>query len=174
MRNPLARLLQRVARRNPFLLSHHPSCQYYEHHTFRLYGVRLCMGCFTVYPVGLVTLAVLAVVRALAPGLLAAPAVVFYVAAGAFAAPLIVSKAALDLRRTRYRVATKALLGVGLALVAYTVAFRPAARLAGAALFVGFLVPYVAYKGLTALDDCEGCPERPDFPDCSGMDLEDQ
>jgi hypothetical protein len=30
-------------------------------------------------------------------------------------------------------------------------------------------VPYVAYKGVTARDDCEGCPEADDFPNCSGM-----
>lgn len=174
MKNPLARLLQRVERANPFLLSHHPTCGYYSHHTFELYGVSLCMGCFTVYPVGLVTLAVLSAVELHAPGLLAAPTPAFYAAGAVLGAPLVLSKALLDLKRTRYRVATKALLAVGLGLVAYTIVFRPASRLLGGVLFAGFLVVFVGYKGLTAFDDCEGCPERPDFPQCSGMELDDQ
>jgi len=75
--------------------------------------------------------------------------------------------------RQRLRIATKALLAVGLACFAFPIAFRPARRLVGAVLFVGFLVTYVGYKGATALDDCQGCPERGDFPNCSGMEFDD-
>ncbi|MDS0257879.1 hypothetical protein NDI56_00490 [Haloarcula sp. S1CR25-12] len=69
------------------------------------------------------------------------------------------------------RIPTKAVLAVGLARLVYPVVFRPAVRLRALGLFLALLVPYVAYKGLTALDECEACPEQPEFPDCTGMEL---
>lgn len=172
MFNPLERLVQYVWQRNPLVLAHHPSCAYYSHHTFGLYGAQFCLGCFVVYPAGLVTLAGLSGLRLAFPTAFAVPTLALYAVAGALAAPLLVSKARFDVRDVRWRIVTKALLGAGLAVAAFPVLFRPADRLVGAVLFVGFLVPYVGYKGLTALDDCEGCPELDDRPDCTGMAFE--
>jgi hypothetical protein len=172
MYNPLERLVRYVWRRKPIVLAHHPSCAYYSHHTFELYGAQLCLGCFVVYPVGLVSLSLLSLLYLLVPGVFGVPTVALYAAAGALAAPLLVSKALFDVRSIRWRMLTKALLAVGLAVAALPPIFRPADRLVGAVLFVGFLVPYVGYKGLTALDDCEGCPELADRPNCSGLEFE--
>jgi hypothetical protein len=172
MSNPLERLVQYVWQRKPIALAHHPSCAYYSHHTFELYGAQLCLGCFVVYPVGLVSLSLLSLLYLVFPAAFAVPTVALYAVAGALAAPLLVSKALLDVRSIRWRMLTKALLAVGLAVAALPPIFRPADRLIGAVLFVGFLVPYVGYKGLTALDDCEGCPELEDRPHCSGLEFE--
>jgi hypothetical protein len=32
--------------------------------------------------------------------------------------------------------------------------------------------PYSVHKGLTATDDCAGCPEADDFPNCSGLSFD--
>jgi hypothetical protein len=174
MRNPLRVAVQRIGEEEPLLLAHHPTCRYYSHHTFELYGQQLCMGCFVVYPVGLLALSSLIVVRLAVPDAalfgLSTPA--FYGLAMALIGPKVVESLSPGRWRTRSRIAVKALLAVGLALLAFPFVFRPADRLVTVALFVGFLIPYVAYKGLTALDDCQGCPQRDDFPDCTGMTVD--
>ena len=175
MTNPIQRVLRRVGESDPLLLAHHPTCEYYDHHTFELYGQQLCMGCFVVYPVGLLSLATLVATRLALPGLplFEYPAGWFYGIGGALLAPMLADKALPDRRSGRARMAAKAALAVGLALLAFPAVFRPAVRLQTAALFVGFLLPYVAYKGLTVRDDCAGCPEYDDFPNCSGMTFDD-
>jgi len=38
---------------SPLLLRHHPMCEKYEGHCFRIYKLELCMGCFLGYPTAL-------------------------------------------------------------------------------------------------------------------------
>lgn len=175
MENPLKKLVRRVGNEDPLLLAHHPTCEYYSHHVIELYGQKLCMGCFVVYPVGFVSLLVLALLRLTVLGGQIASISTYYLYIVGFV--LISPKVLLKIvpgRRTRWqRVLTKAILAVGLAVVAFPFVFRPGARVLTACLFFGFLVPYVGYKAWTATDDCEGCPEADDFPNCSGMAFDD-
>jgi len=168
---------------DPFVLAHHPSCEYYAHHTFELRGVELCLGCFIVYPVGLVSLLALTLLQLTVPAVATLDVTVFYVAGFVAATPMVGSKLLyrrgsrllyeLIYRTSEHslRIVTKALLAVGLACLFYPVLFRPSARLSTLGLFLGLLVPYVASKGLTALDECEECPEQSEFPNCTGMEL---
>jgi hypothetical protein len=172
MRNPLRAAIERVERTNPFLLSHHPSCAYYDHHTFELYGADLCLGCFVVYPVGALSLATLTAARLVAPGLFDVGTLALYGVGATLVAPILLLKLVGGRRRLRVRIAAKALLAFGLAVFALPLVFRPVDRLRTFVLLAGFLVAYVGYKGWTALDDCQGCPEADDFPNCSGMDLD--
>jgi hypothetical protein len=166
--------LARLVRDNPFLLSHHPVCRFYDHHTVTVRGYDLCLGCATVYPVGGGTLGLLLVLRLVAPGLppFSLRTTGLYAVGAALAAPLVVSKALPGARSVAVRLVVKALLAVGLAVGGLPVVTRPADRLSTLALVGGALVAYVGSKGLTAFDDCEGCPERESFPDCPGMDLD--
>ena len=175
MWNPVREVVRRVGAHNSLLLSHHPTCEYYSHHTFELYGRQLCMGCFVVYPVGFVSLLTLVVARLLWPEatLFGLGTGAFYALGFALIAPMVADKALSGNRSAGRRMAGKASLAVGLAFLAFPFVYRPAARWTTAGLFLGFLVPYVAYKGLTARDDCRGCPEAEDFPDCSGMAFDD-
>ena len=59
MQNPLRVAIQHVGQREPLLLAHHPTCEFYDHHVLEVYGQKLCMGCFVVYPVGFVSLVTL-------------------------------------------------------------------------------------------------------------------
>ncbi len=174
IRNPLRQLLRAVGERDPLLLAHHPSCEYYDHHTFELYGQQVCMGCFVVYPVGFVSLLALTLGGLLAPGaaLYALPTAALHAAGVALLCPLLLAKATPGRRSSRVRIVGKALLAVGLAVVALPFLLRPAARLETAALFVGFLLPYVGYKAATATADCAGCPEADEFPNCTGMSFD--
>jgi hypothetical protein len=175
MTNPIRPIVQRVGESDPLLLAHHPTCDYYDHHTFELYGQQVCMGCFVVYPVGVASLATLVATRLAAPSLqfFGLDALAFWLAGFALATPMLADKALPGRRSGRARMVAKAVLAVALALLVFPALFRPAVRLQTAALFVGFLVPYVAYKGLTVRDDCAGCPEYDDFPACSGMRFDD-
>ena len=176
----IARAIDDVDR---FVLAHHPSCEYYAHHTFEVRGVELCMGCFIVYPVGLVSLLALSVLDLTVPAVAALDVTVFYAVGFTAAAPMVGYKLLyrrgsrllyeLIYRTSEHtlRVVTKAVLAAGLACLVYPVVFRPAVRLPALGLFLAMLVPYVAYKGLTALDECDKCPEQPEFPNCSGMNL---
>lgn len=171
MRNPLRNLIQNVGSSDPLLLAHHPTCEFYDHHTFELYGHKLCMGCFIVYPVSFVSLSTLVILRFLWPqfDLFEWHTHAFYIIGFALIGPMTVSKALPFSRSSRVRITGKVLLAVGLALVAFPFVYRPGFRLLTAGLFVGVLLPYIVHKGLTARDDCRGCPEADEFPDCSGM-----
>jgi len=174
MWNPLRRLIIRVGQSDPLVLRHHPECTWYSHHTFGLYGQQVCMGCFVVYPVGFVSLSSLLLTRLLAPGfpLFDASTVAFYAAGFGLAGPKVAAKLLPGHRSHPIRVVTKGLLAVGLAFVAFPFFFRPDARLTSLALFLGFLVPFLVYKGLTAVDECEGCPYEDEFPNCPGMEFD--
>jgi hypothetical protein len=43
----------------PLLLSHHPNCQNFENHIFKIGKYRFCIGCFIGYPVAIITVVVL-------------------------------------------------------------------------------------------------------------------
>ena len=34
----------------PYLISHHPNCDKYEEHVFKIRGKKFCIGCFIGYP----------------------------------------------------------------------------------------------------------------------------
>ncbi|TXT63400.1 MAG: conserved membrane protein of unknown function [Promethearchaeota archaeon] len=43
----------------PLFLSHHPDCQRFEKHIFRIRKYRFCIGCFIGYPVAIISIVVL-------------------------------------------------------------------------------------------------------------------
>jgi len=175
MRNPLRIVLHRIAEKDPLLLSHHPSCQYYQHHTFTLYGTQLCMGCFIVYPIGLLTLLSLSLAWLLTPNLpgLSEPTYVYYATGGLFAIPIIVAKTLQRSQSRQMRITSKILLAVGLGVAGFPLISQPGDRLLTLLIFAMFLIPYIGHKGVTALDDCQGCPEKSNFPNCSGFEFEE-
>lgn len=175
MRNPIRLAIERLGETEPLLLAHHPTCEYYDHHTVDLYGYPVCMGCFVVYPVGVASLLALLVTRLTLPWLpvFDLATIAFYGLGFALATPMLADKLLPGRRSGSTRMAAKASLAVGLAFLAFPAVVRPTDRLLTALLFVGFLVPYVGYKGLTVRDDCRGCPEYDDFPNCSGMAFDD-
>lgn len=174
MYNPLKRIVTKLGEEDPLLLAHHPTCEYYSHHVVELYGQKVCMGCFIVYPVSFFSLASLLLLRltVLEATIRAIPTLFLYTAGVSLLSPKVVAKLAPGQRTKTTRILTKAALAVGLALVAFPFFLRPGDRIVTAVLFLGFLIPYVTYKGLTATDDCAGCPEADDFPNCSGLSFD--
>lgn len=175
MEHPIKTLIKRIGNEDPLLLAHHPTCEYYSHHVIELYGQKLCMGCLIVYPVGLVSLLVLALLRLtiLSSQIAHISTQSLYIAGFALISPKVLLKIIPGQRARWQRVLTKGILAVGLAFVALPFIFRPGERIITLGLFFGFLIPYVGYKAWTATDDCKGCPEADDFPNCSGMSFDD-
>lgn len=176
MWNPIRAVIAAVERKDPLLVAHHPTCEFYDHHTFTLYGTKVCMGCFIVYPVSAATLLTLSSLWLLWPelGLFGLSTRAFYGIGFALISPIGISKLVSGTRTEAVRMRTKASLAVGLGVLAFPFVARPADRLLTAGLFVGFLVPYIVHKGLTVTDDCEGCPEADEFPNCSGLTFDDE
>jgi len=174
MGNLLEKLIRRVGEEDPLLLAHHPTCEYYSHHVIELYGQKLCMGCFIVYPVGVVSLLILVLSRlTILSGQIADITThSLYIAGFTLISPKVLLKIVPGQRARWQRILTKATLAVGLAFVALPFVFRPSERVPTLCLFFGFLIPYVGYKAWTATDDCKGCPEADDFPNCSGMSFD--
>jgi hypothetical protein len=175
MKKPLKGTIKKIGNKNPLLLAHHPTCDYYSHHVINIYGIKLCMGCFIVYPVGFLSLMFLSSIRLtiLSTEMIAVSTLSLYISGFTLIFPKVLMKIVPGRRKRMTRVLTKALLAIGLAFVSYPMVFRPTQRLNTMILFVGFLVPYVGYKALTATDDCQGCPQADDFPNCSGMSFND-
>lgn len=171
MQNPIRAIVEYLGQNEPLLLSHHPDCAYFDHHTVEVYDQPLCMGCFVVYPVAFLSLVALTLVRAIRPefSLYALPTTTLQGIGFALVAPLVVGKLLPVDLSARQRIMGKALLAVGLAVLAFPIVYRPSDRVVTAILFVGFLVPYLGYKAATLRDDCERCPEAEEFPNCSGM-----
>lgn len=133
------------------------------------------MGCFIVYPVGLFTLLSLSVGWLLAPNMpgLSEPTYVYFATGGLLMIPIIIGKVMSESWGKQTRIATKILLAVGLGVAGFPFISQPEDRLLTIVIFAIFLVPYVGHKGVTALDDCQGCPEKADFPNCSGFEFEE-
>lgn len=176
MMNILKWILDRIAERNPMYLSHHPLCRYYNHHTFTLYGHQLCMGCFVVYPVASVSTLLISIVWYAVPeiGIFSVETYIFYMVGLVLISPAISNKLLLNLEKKRIRMIIKTFLAIGLAIIFTPFIFRPHDRLLTISLLSIFLLPYIVYKGVTSLDDCDGCPEKDEFPNCSGMEFNQQ
>lgn len=174
MFNPLKKIIRKIGEEDPLLLAHHPTCEYYSHHVVEIYGQKLCMGCFIVYPVGFFSLVSLLSLRLTVfdAEIQAIPTSALYLIGFALLSPKVIGKLVPGQRTRNLRILTKAILAIGLALIAVPFFFRPADRVATVILFFGFLIPYVIYKGVTATDDCQGCPEADDFPNCSGLSFD--
>lgn len=175
MKNPLKRIIIKIGNEDPLLLAHHPTCEYYSHHVIEIYGQKLCMGCFVVYPVGFLSLISLLSLRLsiFSAEMAAIPTVFLYIIGFVLVLPKVVMKIYPGQRTKTARILTKTTLATGLAFIMFPFFFRPSERVVTIILISGFLIPYVGYKMLTALDDCKGCPEAENFPNCSGMSFDD-
>ncbi len=55
-KNPIKESLLYIVCLLPIFLSHHPDCKKFKNHTFKIGEIRLCVGCFVAYPVGIISM----------------------------------------------------------------------------------------------------------------------
>jgi len=136
-------------------LAHHPDCAHCRHDVYRIGRARLCIGCFTAYPIAVALLVLLAVgpVRA-PPGL--------WLALGVAAGSVQFLSTAGWTRTRRSKILVKVCLGLGLGFATFDLMALPMslAWKAGAFLAASLLASFSIWpKARRMLATCGPCLE---------------
>ncbi|MHA1459186.1 MAG: hypothetical protein ACTSQR_05920, partial [Promethearchaeota archaeon] len=150
----------------PIMLSHHPNCDKFSAHVYHLGKRHLCIGCFTFYPVIIITiiLTLLFVERNLYNS------TIMYLISFIFFIPIILSVAGL----TKYRflkIFSKASNGIGVGLHLVSVFLLPFPLIVKilTLLEINFLIGAIAYIRANRIKkDCSECDYQANWDDCPG------
>ncbi len=151
----------------PIMLSHHPNCDEFSNHVYHLGKQRLCIGCFTFYPVIIITI----ILTLLFVDLTIYNLIDMYLISFVFFIPIILSVVGL----TKYRflkISTKASNGIGVGLHLVSVFLLPLPLIIKIfTLFqINFLVGAIAYiRSKRIKKDCIKCDYQGNWDDCPGM-----
>lgn len=142
----------------PILLSHHPMCGRFGDHMFNIKGRAVCIGCVTVYPSALISLAFLLAAGINSFGTL------LYIAV----APFLLNLFRLVLKKRRvFSVFFNILLGVSLASSVLCIICAPDSIRIFVFLFVlAAASVFVFLKGMRVFMTCRRCLDYPNFPAC--------
>ena len=151
----------------PIMLSHHPNCDTFSDHVYHLGKRRLCIGCFTFYPVIIITIILtLLFVEQNVYNLIS-----MYLISYLFFFPLILNVVGL----TKYRflkIFSKASngIGVGLHLVSVFILPFPLIIKILTLLEINFLIGAIAYIRANRIKkDCSKCDYQGNWDICPGM-----
>jgi len=151
----------------PIMLSHHPNCDEFSAHVYHLGKRRLCIGCFTFYPVIVITiiLTLLFVERNIYN------LIIMYLISPIFFLPIILS--VLGLTKYRFlKIFSKASNGIGVGLHLVSVFLLPFPLIVKilTLLEINFLIGAIAYIRANRLKkDCIKCNYQANWDDCPGM-----
>ena len=153
----------------PIMLSHHPNCDEFSDHVYHLGKRRFCIGCFTFYPVAIITI----IVTLLFVERSAFNLVSMYLISFIFFLPIILNVVGL----TKYRflkIFSKASngIGVGLHLVSVFLLPFPIIIKILTLLEINFFVGAIAYiRSNRIKKDCISCEYQGNWDDCPGMKI---
>ena len=151
----------------PILLSHHPNCDEFSGHVYHLGKRRLCIGCFTFYPVIIITI----ILTLLFIDLNIYNLIIMYLISPIFFIPIIFSVIGL----TKYRflkIFSKASNGIGVGLHLVSVFLLPFPLFVKilTLLEINFLIGAIAYIRANRLKkDCIKCDYQGNWDHCPGM-----
>jgi len=151
----------------PIMLSHHPNCDDFSVHVYHLGKRRLCIGCFTFYPVIIITI----ILSLLFVELDVYNLVIMYLISFIFFIPIILSVIGL----TKYRflkIFSKASNGIGVGLHLVSVFLLPFPLIVKilTLLEINFLIGAIAYIRANRIKkDCSKCDYQGNWDDCPGM-----
>jgi len=151
----------------PILLSHHPNCDKFSDHVYHVGKRLLCIGCFTFYPVIIITI----ILTLLFVELNDYNLIGMYLISFIFFIPIILNVVGL----TRYRflkIFSKASngIGVGLHLVSVFVLPFPLFMKILTLVEINFLIGVIAYiRANHVKKDCLKCDYQGDWDVCPGM-----
>ena len=151
----------------PILLSHHPNCDEFSGHVYHLGKRRLCIGCFTFYPVIIITI----IVTLLFIDLNIYNVIGMYLISFIFFIPIIFS--VIGLTKFRFlKILSKASNGIGVGLHLVSVFLLPFPLIVKilTLLELNFLIGAIAYIRANHLKkDCGKCDYQGNWDDCPGM-----
>ena len=151
----------------PIMLSHHPNCDKFSDHVYHVGRYHLCIGCFTFYPVIIIT--IILTLLFVEPNLY--NLIIMYLISVIFFMPIILNVVGL----TKYRflkISAKASNGVGVGLHLVSVFLLPFPLIIKIlTLFeINFLVGAIAYiRSNQIKKDCIKCDYQANWDDCPGM-----
>lgn len=152
---------------NPFMLAHHPSCDKFSDHTLNFGGLRLCMGCFVIYPTAAAALAVLY----LASGTIQLdymPA--FWIALILFGVNAIRKTVIKDRLPKGIQIVFRIILGMSLAFMMASIWLAPVPeQFHLITLLLAFAIVYNLINGRKMVNTCKECPNYSEFPKCRGL-----
>ncbi len=153
----------------PLLLSHHPQCEKFKNHTLKVRNSKLCIGCFIGYPVAIISLILIGVLKLD----LIIPSQYLFLFGIVFVGTFILSP--LNLIKTKsLKIIQKTLIGVGSVLIFYGILHIPNPM--NANLYIGIIVltllftVFNAYHVLGNFRKCYKCETPFDWNQCGGFD----
>ncbi len=151
----------------PMMLSHHPNCDKFSAHVYHVGKRSLCIGCFTFYPVIIIT--IILTLLFVEPNIY--NLIIMYLISFIFFIPIILSVIGL----TKYRflkIFSKASNGIGVGLHLVSVFLLPFPLIVKilTLLEINFLVGAIAYIRANRIKkDCSKCDYQGNWDDCPGM-----
>ncbi|KKK41909.1 hypothetical protein LCGC14_0735720 [marine sediment metagenome] len=151
----------------PLLLSHHPNCNKFSKHVFHVGKYKLCIGCFTFYPVVGVTILSISMFLNLNFVTLA----VLFFLSFAFFTPIILNISGL----TRYRflkIFSKISIGIGTGFLIVSTLFLPFFIIIKILILIeiNFIVGVIAYiRNKHVKEVCLDCEYKSNWDTCPGM-----
>lgn len=152
---------------SPFLLSHHPSCELFDEHVYKIGKRRFCVGCFTLYPtliIMLLTFGFLQITNALILTYL------IFIGLG-LQASILLNLFGLT-KKKWVKILSKVILGVSFACLLYGVFLLPLFPL----LKIAFLFAVSSFIGSISLyriksleKACKECDSNMDHDNCDGF-----
>lgn len=154
----------------PILLSHHPNCEHFSGHVYHIKNYKLCIGCFSFYPVLILTYVLIIIFLELSITILLW---LFYLSF-LFFLPLILN--ILGLTKYKFlKIFSKVAIGIGTGFqVAFIINF-PYFHIIMKIFFlldINIVVGVIAYiRGNHIKKDCLECEYKGDWNSCPGMKL---
>jgi len=167
-RTKMARIKLFFSDVKPILLSHHPNCEHFSNHVYHIKHYNLCIGCFTFYPVLIITFVLITIFLKLNITTLLW---LFYLSF-MFFLPLILN--ILGLTKYKFlKIFSKVSIGIGTAFQVVFIIYFPYFNVIMKIFFlldINMVVGVIAYiRGNHIKKDCLECEFKGDWNACPGM-----
>ncbi len=152
----------------PIITSHHPTCEQFKNHTFRLFGRDFCIGCFVGYPVGFLTFLLIYLFDL--PSLI--PPYIFFIITVIFAfIYLFISKFFTGSKKVK--ILSKIFIGMGSGFLLssiLTLDFPLWSRILISFLIIQTIISILGLKRMRSIKKtCNLCDWKKDWKRCPGM-----
>lgn len=165
--------MKKAVQKEPFILSHHPSCEKFSHHMVDFRGYKLCMGCFFTYPAAILTIIILY----LPPFRDLFDHTQLFGLAIVFLSLNVARKLILKDRISKnLHILFRNFLGICLGLVVMGLLAVPETdplRWYYLIFVISVAVVYNLANGIKTMRTCKACEEYPNFPKCQGLTWND-
>ena len=165
--------MKKAVQKEPFILSHHPSCEKFSHHMVDFRGYMLCMGCFFTYPAAILPI----IIMHLPPFRDLFDHTQLFGLAIVFLSLNVGRKLILKDRISKnLHILFRNFLGICLGLVVMGLLAVPETdplRWYYLIFVISVAVVYNLANGIKTMRTCKACEEYPNFPKCQGLTWDD-